>query len=397
MIATSPPLIAHVIHALGVGGLENGLVNLINRMPPERYRHAVVCLTTSDPAFAARIERPGVEVIALNKQAGKDPAVHARLWRTFRRLRPAIVHTRNLGALEAQLPAWLAGVPGRVHGEHGRDMADLDGSNARHRLLRRALRPLVQRYVPLSRDLEAYLGTRIGVPATRITRICNGVDTGRFRPDADGAARAALQAQTGWPPGATLIGWVGRMEPVKNPLALVDAFARLVAAGAGEAGDPRLVLVGTGSQQAEVERAVAAAGLGERVWLAGARDDVDALMRALDLFVLPSRAEGIANTILEALASGVPVVATAVGGNAELVAPGECGAIVPADDVEALAAAMSEALADADDRSRAAAAARRRGVERFSIEAMVTAYTGLYDRLLAEVGEPVPALARGTG
>ena len=118
------PLVVHIIYALGTGGLENGLVNIINRMPPDRNRHTIICLTSAD-AFSGRLTLPGVQVIELHKQPGNDPGMYWRLWRTLRNLRPDIVHTRNLAALETQiLGVFMPGVK-RVHGEHGRDV-DLD-------------------------------------------------------------------------------------------------------------------------------------------------------------------------------------------------------------------------------------------------------------------------------
>lgn len=376
-----PPLVAHVIHGLRVGGMENGLVNLINRTPSHRYRHAVICLTGFD-RFARRIQAPGVGLYQLHKREGKDLRTYYLLWRLLRRLRPDIVHTRNLAALEGQLPAALAGVRRRVHGEHGWDVGDLSGSNRKHRLLRRAYRPLVQTYIPLSADLDGYLRGAIGVPGDRITRICNGVDTQHFRPD-PGAAASTLRAGLGWSPGTTVIGWIGRMEPVKDPLSLVAAFAALVSRHPQWRERVALALVGGGSLAPEVTAAVRAAGLADRVWMPGPREDVPELLRAFDVFALPSEAEGISNTVLEALASGVPVVATRVGGNPELVAPGEVGALVAPGDPEALAAELAAYVGAPERRQREARAARERAVEHFSMEAMVTAYLGVYDRLMA--------------
>lgn len=391
------PLIAHVVHGLRVGGLENGLVNLINRMPAERYRHAVICLTDYD-RFAERIERDDVPLFALHKRAGKDPMLYLRLLRLLARLRPAVVHTRNLSALEAQLPALLVGTRARIHGEHGRDMGDLHGENRRYRTLRRVFRPLIHRYIPLSRDLEAYLREHIGVPARRITRIINGVDTERFRPGRAGVARAALLAETGWPESSRIVGWVGRMEAVKNPLGLVAAFAHLRRQDVPGARESRLVLIGGGAQYDEVRAAVAAAGLAGDVWLPGSRDDVPELLRGLDLFVLPSLAEGISNTILEALAVGLPVVATEVGGNAELVVPGECGALVPPADPAALADAMAGYLRSEVRLADEAYNARARALEQFSIDSMVAAYTSVYDDVMDRQGAVSTArVASGSG
>src|SRR3569832_781592 len=128
------PLIAHVFFLLAVGGLENGLVILINRTP--QYRHAIICLTEYTDLHR-RIRHAAVSLHALHKREGHDYGVLLRLWRLLRALRPGVVHSRNLAALEAQLPALLAGVPGRVHGEHGRDVHDLDGSRAGRRGRRR--------------------------------------------------------------------------------------------------------------------------------------------------------------------------------------------------------------------------------------------------------------------
>ena len=244
---SAAPLVAHVIHRLGMGGLENGLINLLNGLPREPYRHAVVCLTDATE-FAARIRRPDVEVHELHKREGKDPAIYPALWRLFRRLRPRIVHSRNLAALDAQVAAALAGVPVRIHGEHGRDVYDLHGDNRKYLLLRRALRPLITRWVPMSRDLARWLEQRVGVPPGRITQLYNGVDVERFRPDPGARARWPLEDWRA--PDRVIIGAVGRMEPVKDPLNLVRAFIALSRSGtAEEAARLRLAYLDAGPLQ----------------------------------------------------------------------------------------------------------------------------------------------------
>ncbi len=174
-----PPLVAHIIYALGTGGLENGLVNIINRSPPGRYRHAIICLTTAE-AFAGRLTVPDVEVIELHKRPGHDPAIYLRLWRTLRRLRPAIVHTRNLAALETQVLGLLFPGCKRVHGEHGRDVSDLDGSNRKYQWLRRLLSPLIHRYIAVSQDLAQWLVSTVRIAPGKVAQIYNGVDHSRF-------------------------------------------------------------------------------------------------------------------------------------------------------------------------------------------------------------------------
>ena len=182
----SPPLIVHVVFRFGIGGLENGIVNLINRMPPRRWRHAIVALTETSAEYAQRIDRPDVRCIALGKKDGHLVRDYPRLYRLFKELAPAIVHTRNLAALEATVPAWAAGVPVRIHGEHGWDMQDPAGKRHRYRHVRRLYRPFVSRYVALSQHLEDYLEQRVGIAPDRISQIYNGVETERFRPGRGG-------------------------------------------------------------------------------------------------------------------------------------------------------------------------------------------------------------------
>ena len=369
-----PPLIAHVVFRFDVGGLENGVVNLVNHLPRERFRHAIVALTEVTD-FRARIARDDVRCVALHKGPGHGFRLYPALYRLFRELRPAIVHTRNLAALEASLPAALAGVPARIHGEHGRDVGDLDGSSLRYRRLRRLYRPFVHEYVALSRDLERYLVDAVGIPTARVSQIYNGVDAARFAP---GTARVPDCPFRGdeW-----LVGTVGRLAAVKDQVTLAEAFVR--AARTPQGARLRLVVAGDGPLRARVEQVLQDAGLAERAWLCGERPDVPDILRSLDLFVLPSLGEGISNTILEAMATALPVVATRVGGNAELVEEGRTGALVPAADADAMARAI---LAYATDRERARAhgrAGRERVLSRFSLERMVQDYETLYDRLCA--------------
>lgn len=384
----SAPLIAHVIFRLDVGGLENGLVNLLNRIPAQRFRHAIVCLTRYTD-FRRRIRRDDVPVFALNKPPGNSPLTLLRLWSLLRELKPDIVHTRNLAALEGALPAAFAGVPVRIHGEHGRDLSDLDGSNASYQRVRRWLKPFVHRYVALSRDLERYLQGPIHVPHEKIAQIYNGVDTTLFR--SNGQRRESLPVTGFAPADAFVIGTVGRMQPEKNPLNLARAFVTLHRSLPPSAPPMRLVMVGDGSLHTRVVEFLRDAGVADLTWLPGARSDVAQIMRSLDLFVLPSLAEGISNTILEAMASGLPVVATAVGGNPELIAQGRTGALVPSADADKLAAAMCDYVLNPELAKNHGRAARIEVEQRFGLDVMVKNYMDLYDQALAECAPPMRA------
>ena len=380
-LADDRPLVVHIVYRFDTGGLENGVVNLINHLPVPAYRHAVVALTEVVPGFAQRIQRDDVAYFSLHKPPGHGAKLYPRLAQLFRQLRPAIVHTRNLAALECQVPARWAGVPVRIHGEHGRDVDDLDGTRRRYQWMRRAYRPFVQQYVALSGDLAAYLHQRVGVPERRIAQIYNGVDIDRFCPAPGG--RAALAGSPFNDPSLWVIGTVGRMQAVKAQTQLARAFIRAVELQPALRSRFRLVMVGDGPLRAEAQALLNAAGLADLAWLPGERADVPDVMRGLDCFVLPSLAEGISNTILEAMASGLPVLATAVGGNAELIVAGQTGELVPVGDGEAMAVALLRLAADPVRATAQGRAGRQRVVQHFSLPAMVGAYQALYDRLLA--------------
>ncbi len=369
--------IVHIIHRLGVGGLENGLVNLINRLPEDKYRHSIVCLTEADE-FRKRLRRDDVGVYEMHKRPGQDFGLYWRLYRLLRTLKPDIVHTRNLATLECQLPAWLARVPYRVHGEHGWDVFDPDGTNRKYQLLRRAFRPLIHAYVPLSRQLEDYLRLRVGVPGNKIRRICNGVDTDKFHPPPENV-RSAIPGCPFQNPEAVLIGTVGRMHGVKDQVTLVKAFIRLIVRHPRYRETVRLVCVGEGPLRPECENVLERAGLRDLAWLPGARDDIDVVLRGLDVFVLPSTAEGISNTILEAMATGLPVVATAVGGNRQLVGDKVTGCLVPAGDAEALEQSLDNYLRQPILRRSHGSEGRWLAEREYSLERMVVDYRELYE------------------
>ena len=373
------PLVLHVMYRFDTGGLENGIVNLINHMPAEAYRHAVLALTEVTD-FSKRIQRDDVEFISLRKPPGHGVWQYAKLFKLFRQLRPAILHSRNLAALEVQAPAWAAGVPVRIHGEHGRDIGDLDGSNVTYQRMRRVYKPFVHHYLALSRDLDNYLIDKVKVRQAQITQVYNGVDTRNFSPSINGPepiAGCPFDAACHW-----LIGTVGRMHPVKDQVMLAQAFVQALTLAPQLRARLRLVMVGEGPLRAQCLAVLAAAGLADLAWLPGERHDIADIMRGLHAFALPSLAEGISNTILEAMASGLPVLATAVGGNADLVLNGQTGVIVPAADPAAMAREIV-LLASNPQQARATGEAGRRRVEAtFSMQAMVNTYQHIYDQQL---------------
>lgn len=378
----SVPLIAHVVHHFYVGGMENGMVNLINQIPAERYRHAVICLDGFSD-FHKRIHASRrVQFYALGKRAGRDVAWYGRLWKLLRELKPDIVHTRNLSALEGQFVAAAAGFHHRIHGEHGRDVFDLHGKNYKYNLLRKAAKPLVGHYIAVSKDLAEWLRHTVGVAPARISQIYNGVDVTRFHPGSTcrtGFGPAGFADET-----AFVIGSVGRMAEVKNFPIMVRAFLRLLELAPHARKEARLVIIGDGVTRSTCQTLLHQANAEQYAWLPGERSDIPQLMRDMDLFVLPSLGEGISNTILEAMASGLPIVATNVGGNPELVVDGENGSLIPAADEEKLAQTLLYYYQNREMGLHQGQMSRKMAESRFSIPAMADRYIAAYDKLLGQ-------------
>lgn len=379
MNTSNPPLIAHVIHHLGVGGLENGLVNLVNTIPPERYRHAIICLKGYSD-FHRRIKRRDVAVIALNKREGSDFKVYSNLFKLFKQLEPDIVHTRNLAAMEGQVIAAWAGVRARVHGEHGRDIFDLEGKSRKYNLLRKIICPFIHHFIAVSKDLEKWLINTVKVNPDDIDQIYNGVDSSRFCPSFDLSPVATPHGFIN--ENSFVIGSVGRMAEVKDYPNLVQAFLLMLDRIPEASKRLRLLIVGEGEVREKCITMIRSAKAENLAWFPGERTDIPELMRVMDLFVLPSLGEGISNTILEAMSSGLPVVATKVGGNIELVKEGKTGKLIPPSDPEILAEAIFEYYRNQELLTRQGYAARQLIECGFGMDVMTNSYLKVYDKVL---------------
>ncbi len=367
--------IVHVVYSFSVGGLENVIVQLINRLPAEQFEHVVLSLTTISD-FKNRITQPGVRFIELHKQPGHAIPLYPRIYKLLRELKPDVVHTCNLAALELTPLAWLARVPLRVHAEHGWDAHDPNGQSLKYRRVRKLYQPFVSRYVAVSNDLERYLAEGVGVPEDRISLISNGVDTDLFCPP-EGSA-GDLPGCPFSPEHHWIVGTVGRMQTVKNQPLLACAFVRLLSEHPEAQERMRLVMVGDGPLRVEVEQILASSGMQALAWLPGMRSDVAEVLKRFNCFVLPSQAEGTSCTLQEAMACGLPVVATAVGGTPEVVQDGCNGQLVPPDDVARMVQAVWAVYRDGALAATQGRAARKTVIERFGLRSMVDRYAPLF-------------------
>ncbi|MEW6486466.1 MAG: glycosyltransferase [Thermodesulfobacteriota bacterium] len=363
----APVRVAHVLYSFGTGGLEKGIATVVRGASPG-FAHTVVCLTGS--GASERLLPPATPVVALGKPPGNSPAFLWRLSRVLRRLAPDVVHTRNWSGIDGVLAARLAGLQDVVHGEHGWGMDDPEGSSPRRLRVRRFVQRWVREYTCVSQAMVGWLRREVGVRRP-ITQIYNGIDALRYRPGPEGQA---LRETLGIAPNSFVLGVVGRLDPIKDHATLFRAFSRLHAADVGA----RLLVLGDGPERSRLESEA-----GEGVLFLGDRREVPELLRVLDVFVLPSRNEGISNTILEAMAAGLPVVATRVGGNPELVQDGLTGALVPPGDALALAAALEHYRAQPEAARTHGEAGRARVLERFAVDRMVASYEAVWARVAA--------------
>ncbi|MBI4514439.1 MAG: glycosyltransferase [Deltaproteobacteria bacterium] len=352
-----PPIrLGLVIGQLSAGGAEGQLLLLCQGLDRARFSPVVYCLGDRTIPYAPLLEAAGVPVRVI---AGARPA---RLWRLAQWLNRDRIEVVHAWLFIANAYAWLAN-------RHRRRPLLTSARNCKRqgwlldRLNRRAF-AASDVIVANSQQVARYIAEQYGAPPGRTTVVYNAIDTQRFHPPAqrDG--------------GGLCVVMIGRLVPQKDPLLFVAAAAALRQQLAGV----RFVLIGDGPLRGEVEAAVTAAGLQACCTLAGERHDVPELLRAADLFWLPSRWEGLPNVVLEAMASGLPVIATDVGGTPELFNSGQEGFLIKAGDGEALVAHSLDLLGDANKRRHCAAAARRRA-EQFAPPQMVAAMQQLYARV----------------
>jgi sugar transferase (PEP-CTERM/EpsH1 system associated) len=361
------PIVVHLIYRFDVGGLERVMVNCINAMKDDEYHHVVIALTNISD-FAKHLNED-VMVYQLNKKLGKDLSSHWRLFQLLRKIKPQILHTYNLAAIEYHLVAKLAGVKGNIHAEHGRDVSDPQGLNTKHNVLRRLVSSLIDFIVPVSTDLQQWLYHTVGIKPRKVVLIRNGIDIQLYH--RDGNKSECLR-----------FIHVARLNPVKNQLGLIEAFASFVNVAALTSQQASLTIVGDGELMEKLVCRTQQLGMTDHIVFTGARFDIPTLLANADVFVLSSIAEGIPMTVLEAMAAKLPVISTSVGGLPELITDHENGLLVDAQNQEQLSAAMKTYAENRDLVEKHGHEAYQFVDKNFSETAMVSAYLQLYRNVL---------------
>ncbi len=367
--------VLHVIPRLGLGGTEKGVLKVIRGLGEDGFEHRICAVRGIDPEFSEREDIASKTYSADSSRDGFQFPLF-RLKKIMEEFQPHIVHSRNFGALDAVPAARLARVPVVIHSEHGYELEILRGLPTRRRVLCRCFYGMADAVFTVTEDLRKYHAEQSWLPAARFQVLYNGVDTDKFAPNS--ASRTQVRAELGIPEERFLIGSVGRLVAIKDHKTLLRAAEILRAQGL----DAHALLVGAGPEEQNLRKyAGESNSLATRVTFAGASHRVAELLNAMDVFVLPSVCEGMSNTILEAIACGVPAVVTRTGGNPELIEEGRSGYLFPPGDVEMLAALLSRLWENSGVRKEFGASGRRRAVEQFSLAAMMKRYEELYTQL----------------
>jgi len=383
--------VCHVITRLIVGGAQENTVLTCAGLARAGHRCLLVTGPQTGPegdlrGEAEQLEVPVCVVPSLVREVAprRDLAAVLRLRRIFERSRPRIVHTHSSKAgILGRLAARWARVPVVVHTVHGWGFHGSTPPTRRAAYV--AVERLVARWtarlvVVSERDRTAGLGDRIGTPG-QYTLIRSGVDLAPFREAR--RHRAAIRASLGLPPTAPVIGAVTRLAAQKDPTTLVRAAGAVLRDLAGA----HLVVVGDGPLRGECERLVAALGIAPRVRLTGIRRDVAALMGAFDVLALTSLWEGLPRVIPQAMAAGVPIVASAVDGVTEVIEDGRTGLLVPPGNPDVLAGRLRALLLEPGRGQALAARAGARAGE-FELDEMLRRLDALYRELGARAARP---------
>jgi len=377
------PAMAYVVNSLNPGGTERLVIEMSCTFQ-SIFDVSVICLDRPG-LWAAELRERGVPVHCLWRQPGLDLDMAWKLAAHCRTHDVRLIHAHQCTPwFYAALSRLIHTRPRLLLEEHGRFFPEIR-NRARELVNRLLINRLTQSFVAVSQDIKSRLVEFEGVPSARIAVLYNGV---RAEPLLAGHERAALRAQLGFGPEAFIVGTVGRFDPIKNLPLLVRCLANVRREDTGIEG----LLIGDGPEFAAISKQLASCSLADCVRLTGFRSDARTLVQCMDLFVLPSFSEGTSVALLEAMAGGVPVIVTAVGGNPELVLDGATGWVVRSDDEAAMTAAIIAARRDLGRREAYARAARQRFAESFEFDAMIANYRKVYASLL----ESAPGSAFGS-
>ncbi|MBI4639350.1 MAG: GT4 family glycosyltransferase PelF [Candidatus Tectomicrobia bacterium] len=363
--------ILHVTSTLDMGGVEKLIFELVTHMDSSKFQ-PMVCAFQGGGCFQDKLESAGIPVFVVEKKEGINYSLLFKLAKLFNHLDIDIVHTHNIYPwLYGGIAAMLSGKKTLVHTEHA-----INSTKSKPLLLaRKGLSCVTSKIVSDAAWVSESLIRLCKVNSDKIILIPNGIDTLRFESIDPHFSRKIFNHNLLW--NKKVIGNVSRLAPVKDHETLIRSFA-LVEERHPEA---CLAIVGEGPERPELERLAWQMNLNPKVSFLGLRNDIPELLSAMDIFVLSSLSEGFPVALLEAMAAGLPVVATDVGGNREIVVHGETGLLVPPKSGNELAEAISYLLSNEREAAKMGQAGRKRVRQLFSFDKMIERYEAVYTSL----------------
>ena len=365
--------ILHLIQGLEIGGLEIMVVSLLERIDRSQYRPSICCYDSLG-SLSQGLSEKGIGVHLLKRRPGIDYLYPFKLARYLRKSKIDILHLHNPTALfYGTLAGKIAGIPCIIYTEHGRDFS----SSSKVKIANRILCRMVDKIVVVAECGKRYLVEHEGVNEKKIIKIYNGIDSKKF-----GIRQEVtlIRRELGITDDQPIIGIVARLDPIKNHACIIRAMKIIVTSLPGAV----LLIIGDGALRTELESLTANLGLQNHIKFLGARSNIGELLSVLDVFVLSSFSEGLSLTLIEACAAAKPIVATNVGGNAEIVKH-ECnGLLVPSDQPEVMARAILEILTDEAKASQMGEKGRKKFEEEFMLDVMLKNYEDMYESCLTE-------------
>ncbi|MBN1348687.1 glycosyltransferase [candidate division KSB1 bacterium] len=362
--------ILHLLPSLEFGGMENALVNLINGLDEQVFENVIYCFDSlrEDEPLRKKIRSESINIYSSYKGDRIDWFLPLKLRTILRKEAIDIIHTRDWAAtFYGTLAAKLTGV--RVIADIRGRIPPVEGQKLKK------FSHFISAIVAVSNDIKTLLSSEYGLISSKITTIHNGIDISRY----NGAGEHRdCRAEFGFAPDDFIIGTIGRMEPVKDYGTLLTACAPPMQQNP----HIRCLMVGDGSERERLQGLAAELGIDARVTFTGFREDVNPILRTMNLFLLTSISEGISNVLLEAMASGLPVIASDVGGTPEIISHEKNGILVPARNVELLSEQI-RLLSEDPNRQRMLGNNARESIRSaFSFSKMIAEYSYLYAQTL---------------
>ena len=367
--------VMHVLYNFGIGGLEKRLAVLLNKMDRDVFSHSV-CVFNDNYEAKQYVENEKVRYFTLKKGRGNDLALIFKLRALFAKEKPDIIRTYNWGGVDGIIAACLIGKPVLIHSEHGFNLDEIKIKKRRRIYARKLLLNRADKVIVVGKVSKDWLVNDVRIEKGKVVYIPNGCDLSEFSPQVNDGARTRLGIEK----DDFVIGSVGALKGLKDQETLIRAF--------GEASEGfnnmKLLLVGDGPQRDYLGTLARDLKIEEKVIFAGFMDKVAAAYQCMDIFALPSLSENCPNVILEAMATGLPIIATDVGDIRNMVGGERGGILTGVQDVHATKDAISSFFNNPEIRRKKGEFVRRRAEELFSIETMVEAYEKLFNEVLVE-------------